>query len=292
MNIKKHVPIALRYFFIALYLFIVLFPVYWFVTLSFRDLKDIISSPPNFFPKSFTLVNYEDVLLGKGIIEKGIVGANNVLPFLLNSLIISGISAFLCISLGTIAAYGLVKGKSRIMNKVAFGILAFRMIPPAILITPLFILMRPINLINTHFGLALVYAAFNMPFAVWMMRGFLMDVPLAIEEAALIDGCGVLSAFIRVILPIVRPGLAACAVFTFLQAWNEFFFAVVLTRTQVAQTLPVAASFFIREGMTGKGMNVGAMAVVGTIAIIPMIIFVALVNKWLVRGLTFGAVKE
>ncbi len=292
MTVKKILAGLLRYFIIACYLFIVLFPVYWFVSLSFRHLRDIITYPPNFIPRSFTLVNYGDVLLGRGVVEKGIVGADNVIPFLVNSLLISGISALLCMVLGTLAAYGLVKGNPKRMNTIAFGILAFRMIPPVILITPLFILMRPLSLLNTHIGLALVYAAFNMPFAVWMMRGFLMDIPVAIEEAALIDGCSILSAFARVILPIVKPGLAACAVFTFLQAWNEFFFAVVLTRTQAAQTLPVAASFFIREGMTGKGMNVGAMAVVGTIAIIPMVIFVVLVNKWLVRGLTFGAVKE
>lgn len=289
---KNSASNVIRISIILFYLFIVIFPVYWFVTLSFRNLRDILTYPPNFFPQSFTLVHYGDVLLGRGVVEKGIVGAENVMPFLFNSLIISGLSAVICIVLGTIAAYGLVKGNPVKMNKIAFGILAFRMIPPVILITPLFILMRPLGLLDTHIGLALVYAAFNMPFAVWMMRGFLMDIPEAIEEAALIDGCNILYAFWKVILPIVRPGLAACSVFTFLQAWNEFFFAVVLTRTQSAQTLPVAASFFIREGITGKGMNVGAMAVVGTIAIIPMIIFVILVNKWLVRGLTFGAVKE
>jgi multiple sugar transport system permease protein len=288
---KNYISKTIRSLFIAIYLLVILFPVYWLISMSFRNLKDVIASPPNWLPKSFTLVNYADVLLGKGVVEKGIVGAENILPFLLNSLIISSIATLICMVFGTTAAYGLVKGNPRKMNKIAFSILAIRMIPPVILITPLFILMRPLNLLNTHMGLALIYAAFNLPFAIWMMRGFLMDIPSAIEEAALIDGCNTLTAFFRVIIPIIRPGLAASAVFTFLQAWNEFFFAVVLTRTPKAQTLPVAASFFVREGMTGKGMNIGAIAVVGTFAIIPMIIFVSLVHKWLVRGLTFGAVK-
>jgi len=282
---------TLRYAVIALYLLVALFPIYWLLTLSVRDLKDILSIPPNIFPKSFTTVNFEDVMLGKGIEEKQIAGAENTLPFLRNSLIVGLLSTGICMVFGTLAAYGLVKGKPKVMNPVAFGILAIRMVPPIILITPLFIILKSVRLLDTRIAIAFVYSAFNIPFAVWMMRGFFMDVPSEIEDAAVIDGCSPLGAFLRVVLPLVKPGLAASAVFVFLQAWNEFLFAVILTRTTLSQTLPVAASFFVREGMSQRGINVGAIAVVGTIAVVPMIVFVALVQKWLVRGLTFGAVK-
>jgi multiple sugar transport system permease protein len=280
-----------RYLLIAVYLLVALFPIYWLVTLSVRDLTDILAIPPNIIPKSFTLVNFQDVILGTGITEKQIVGAENTLPFLANSLIVGSLSTAICMVIGTLAAYGLFKGNPRIMNPIAFAILAIRMVPPVILITPLFIIFKSAGMLDKRTSLALVYAAFNIPFAVWMMRGFFMDVPVELEDAAMIDGCGPLGAFVRVILPIVKPGLAATAVFVFLQAWNEFFFAVILTRSTVSQTLPVAASFFVREGMSQRGVNIGAIAVVGTIAVLPMIIFVALVQKWLVRGLTFGAVK-
>lgn len=281
----------MRYAVIALYLLVALFPIYWLVTLSVRDLKDILSIPPNIFPESFTLMNFQDVVLGRGVAEKDIAGAENTLPFLANSLIVGVFSTAICMVVGTLAAYGLVKGKPRIMNPTAFGILAIRMIPPIILITPLFIILKSIRMLDSRVALAVIYSAFNIPFAVWMMRGFFMDVPLELEDAAVIDGCGPMGAFIRVVLPVVKPGLAATAVFVFLQAWNEFLFAVILTRTPASQTLPVAASFFVREGMSQRGINIGAIAVVGTIAVVPMIIFVSLVQKWLVRGLTFGAVK-
>lgn len=282
---------VVRYLLIAVALFAALFPIYWLITLSFRELQDILAIPPNLIPRSFTWVNYKDVLFGGGVNEKDIAGAQNTLPFLFNSIFIGLVSTGVCMLIGTPAAYGLNKGDPRVMNPIAFAILAVRMIPPVILITPFFIILKDIHLLDSKVALALIYAAFNLPFAIWMMRGFFMDVPVELEDAAQIDGCSPFGAFSRIILPIVKPGLAATAVFVFLQAWNEFLFAVILTRTPVSQTLPVAASFFVREGMSQRGINIGAIAVVGTIAVVPMIIFVALVQKWLVRGLTFGAVK-
>lgn len=281
----------IRFIIIGIYLLIVLFPIYWMITLSLRPLKDILAIPPHWIPYSISISNYADVIFGTGGL-KGVGGAQNTLPYMLNSVLISGGATLICVVLGTIAAYGLTKGKSKIMNPVAFGMLAIRMIPPIVLIVPLFILMKQFGLLDTRFGLILVYSAFNIPFSIWMMRGFFMDIPAEIEEAAKIDGCSAFGAFFRVIVPLVSPGLAAASVFIFLQAWNEFLFAAILTRTPAAQTLPVAASFFVREGVSSQvGTNVGAIAVVGTFAIIPMIIFVSLVQKWLVRGLTFGSVK-
>jgi multiple sugar transport system permease protein len=161
------------------------------------------------------------------------------------------------------------------------------MLPPIVTIVPLFLMLREVHLINSLPGLALVYTGFNLPFVVWMMRGFFQEIPKEIEEAALLDGETRMGALVRIVLPLVRPGLAATAVFCLIVAWNEFLFALILTQTESAMTLPVG----IAARVTQYEIKWGAMSAAGVVAMLPVLIFATAVQKHLVRGLSLGAVK-
>jgi len=161
------------------------------------------------------------------------------------------------------------------------------MVPPIISIVPLFLLMNRLDLLNTRLSLVLIYTAFNLPLVVWMMRGFFEEVPVELEEAALVDGLNRVEALVRVVLPLTAPGLAATAVFCLIVAWNEFLFALVLAQTDRAMTLPVG----IAAQVTQFEIRWGAMSAAGVLAMIPILVFAFAVQRYLVRGLSLGAVK-
>ncbi|HZI47308.1 MAG TPA: carbohydrate ABC transporter permease, partial [Pyrinomonadaceae bacterium] len=161
------------------------------------------------------------------------------------------------------------------------------MMPAIVTAVPLFLIMRDLHLVNTRLSLVIVYTAFNLPFVVWMMRGFFAEVPRDLEEAAMVDGDSRLGAFRRVVLPLVTPGLAATAVFCLIVSWNEFLFALVFTQTDDAMTLPVG----IAGRVTQYGIKWGAMSAAAVVAIVPILAFALAVQKYLVRGLSLGAVK-
>jgi multiple sugar transport system permease protein len=161
------------------------------------------------------------------------------------------------------------------------------MFPPIVSIVPLFLLMNRLDLLNTRLSLALVYTSFNLPVVVWMMRGFFEEVPIELEEAALVDGMSRLGTFLRIALPLAAPGLAATAVFCLIVAWNEFLFALVLAQTDAAITLPVG----IAGQVTQYEIRWGAMSAAGVLAMIPVLIFAFAAQRYLVRGLSLGAVK-
>jgi len=160
------------------------------------------------------------------------------------------------------------------------------MFPPIAIILPIYIIMRKLHLLDSYYAIIIMHTLVNLPFVVWLMSGFFREVPNEIDEAAKIDGCSVFTAFIRVILPIVLPGLLATTVFCLITSWNEFLFALVLSGRNVT-TLPVASAFYV----TDRDILWGPMAAVGVTASIPIIIFTILIQKHLVRGLTYGAVK-
>jgi len=151
----------------------------------------------------------------------------------------------------------------------------------------LFLMMRDLRLLNTRVALIIVYTAFNLPFVVWMMRGFFAELPRDLEEAALVDGDSRLGALVRIVLPLVAPGLAATAVFCLIVSWNEFLFALVLTQTDAAMTLPVG----IAGRVTQYEIKWGVMSAAGTVAMLPILVFALAVQRYLVRGLSLGAVK-
>ncbi|MEI6158134.1 MAG: carbohydrate ABC transporter permease, partial [Atribacterota bacterium] len=158
--------------------------------------------------------------------------------------------------------------------------------PPIAIILPIYILMQRIHLIDTYASIIIMHILFNLPFAVWLMSGFFREVPVEIDEAAMLDGCSVFGAFFRILLPVVVPGMLATTVFCLITSWNEFLFALILSGRHV-KTLPVAAAFYV----TDRDILWGPMAAVAVIASIPIIIFTFLIQKHLVRGLSYGAIK-
>jgi multiple sugar transport system permease protein len=203
-----------------------------------------------------------------------------------NTLIAASAATLCAMILGVPAAYSLARHKFRGQSNVAFWILSIRMTPAIAAIIPLFILLRTLRLLDSLAGLVLVYSTFNIPFVVWMMRGFFEDLPVELEESAMVDGCSRLGAFGRIAVVLAAPGLASTAILTFLFTWNEFVFALILTATR-ARTMPVAVQLFMRE----TGILWGHMTAAAVVMMVPTVILTFFIQRYLVRGLTFGAVK-
>ncbi len=204
--------------------------------------------------------------------------------FMINSIAVSTLSTIAAIAIGSLAAYSIARfniGGPR----YSFWILSTRMAPPAVLVIPFFIMFSRIRMINTWWVLVFVYLTFNLSFVVWTMRGFFQEIPLELEEAAMLDGCSRLGTLLHVVLPLVSPGLAATAVFTFIFSWNEFIFALVLSAFR--KTLPLALGDFV----TGYAINWGPLFAAGTFVMVPAVVFTFLMQKRLIRGLTLGAVQ-
>ena len=207
----------------------------------------------------------------------------------MNSLLVAVGSTVCALFIGTLAAYSLARFRlpAKLDHKLALWILSTRMFPAIVTVVPLFLIMRDLRLVNTRLSLVIVYTAFNLPFVVWMMRGFFAEIPRDLEEAAMVDGDSRLGALRRVVLPLVTPGLAATAVFCLIVSWNEFLFGLVLTQTDDAITLPVG----IAGRVTQYGIKWGAMSAAAVVALVPILAFAISVQKYLVRGLSLGAVK-
>lgn len=255
-----------------------LLPIYWLLTISLKTTVDQFAVPPLWFRFHVTLEHYYDTFF--------------VRPFgtyWLNSVLVAAVSTTLALALGVTAAYALARlPMNRNWNRhLSFWILSTRMVPPIVTILPLFLLLRDFGLLNTRLSLIIVYTGFNLPFVIWMMRGFFDELSPDLEEAAWMDGSSRLRALVDIVLPLVAPGLAATAVFCLIIAWNEFLFALILTQTDTAMTLPVG----IAGRVTQYEIKWGAMSAAGVVAMIPVFLFVLAVQRYLVRGLSLGAVK-
>ncbi|MEP7174536.1 MAG: carbohydrate ABC transporter permease [Aestuariivirga sp.] len=270
---RKDVRLALRYIVACLLVVIFVFPVYWLFIISFKTPDEIFAFPPVWYPKSIQFSNYF-VLFKDG-------DAKTVL----NSLILASVSTFFAMIFGTIAAYSLVRFKTGGEN-LAVWIISQRMMPPVAIVFPVFLLYVFFGWVDTFFGLILLYTAFNLPYVIWMMRGYIEDIPLELEESALVDGCSRWAVLWKVVMPMARSGLFATAVFTFVFAWNEFLFALVLTRTEVTTYTVQVTHYF--GGQSNFWAKIAAMSVLGTI---PVFIAVATMQRYLVRGISMGAVK-
>jgi multiple sugar transport system permease protein len=202
-----------------------------------------------------------------------------------NSLVIAGTSTLLAMFFGTICAYGLVRFRTG-GDDLAIWIISQRMMPPIVIVFPIFLLYVWLGGVDTYWGLVLLYTAFNLPYVIWMMRGYIADIPIELEESALVDGCSRWQVLMGVVFPMARAGLFATAVFTFVFAWNDFIFALVLTRTEVV-TYPVQVTHYF-GGQSNFWAKIAAMSVLGTV---PVFIAVATLQRYLVRGISMGAVK-
>ena len=268
----------LRYALCGVAVVAALLPVYWMLTISLKTEIDQFAVPPRWIIFSPTLVHYKDAFAARSFGQ-----------YLLTSLIVSVAATACAMLLGTLAAYALTQFRfpHRLDKHLSLWILSTRMFPPIVTVVPLFLLMRDVRLLDTRASLIIVYTAFNLPFVVWMMRGFFAEIPRELEEAARVDGDSRLGALRRVMLPLVAPGLAATAVFCLIISWNEFLFALVLTQTDAAMTLPVG----IAGRVTQYEIKWGVMSAAATVAMMPILIFALMVQRYLVRGLSLGAVK-
>jgi multiple sugar transport system permease protein len=222
-----------------------------------------------------TLENYREVL-----------GQGSFVRYLSNSLIVGVVSTVITLILGCMAAYGLARFRFTGRKTIAYTTLLLRTVPFAVLAVPVFMIWGKMDMINSLWGLILLYVAVNLPFAIWLLYGFILQVPIELEEAAAIDGCGPIQVFYKVVLPLIKPGIAAASIFTFRIAWNEFILALVLT-DRATRTLPVAASLYI----TDIGVDWGKIMALGSLIAIPPLIFTFIAAKQIITGLTAGAVK-
>ncbi len=263
-------------------------PALWIILTSFRLNVEINSRPPIWIPSTLTLDSYL-ILLGQPTPE-GAFGMGGNIPFgsyARNSLIISLVSTFFALVLGTMAGYTFSRFRFRGKNGIFLGMMLARAVPGIALSLPLFILFVRTGLSDTIVGMIIIYAALNVPFTAWLMDGFFRAIPEELDDAARIDGCSHWGAFIRVDLPLALPGAAASGIFAFLTAWNEFALASVITRTPASRTFPPALFEFTGQFVSDwRGMC--AMSVM---MLIPAVIFVALIQRQLMEGLTSGAVK-
>ncbi|WP_240933102.1 carbohydrate ABC transporter permease [Diaphorobacter sp. HDW4B] len=256
----------------VLLLLVLLAPVAWLIQMAFRPAADALELNFQFTP---TLDAFKALWQDAFARSFG------------NSLLVSSLSTGLSMLIGVPAAYALSRWKFRQRSHVALWILCTRMAPPIAFTIPFFLAFRWLGMLDTVWALVIVYLTFNLAIVTWMMQGFFDAIPTALEEAAWLDGCGIWSAFWHVTLPLTRPGLVATAVLCFIFSWSDFFFALILTRTQ-AVTAPVAIVNFLQY----DGWEWTKIAAAGTLVMLPVLIFTALVRKYLVHGLTAGGVKD
>lgn len=249
-------------------------PIVLMFATSLKVQTQIFTNSINFFFTP-TLENYREVL-----------GEGSFTRYLTNSLIVGVVSTVITLVLGCMAAYGLARFRFAGRKTIAYTTLLLRTVPLAVLAVPVFMLWSRAGLINSLPGLILLYVAVNLPFTIWLLYGFVLQVPPELEEAAAIDGCGPVQVFYKVVLPLIKPGLAAAAIFTFRIAWNEFILALVLT-DRATRTLPVAASLYI----TDIGVDWGKIMALGSLIAIPPLIFTFVAARQIITGLTAGAVK-
>jgi multiple sugar transport system permease protein len=263
---------------LVLALLVALAPVYWMITISLKTELDQFAVPPKWFWFTPTLQHYYDAFVTRSFGQ-----------YLITSAIVALVSTLCALVIGTLAAYALTRFRLpyNLDRKLSLWILSTRMFPAIVTAVPLFLMMRDLRLLNTKASLIIVYTAFNLPFVVWMMRGFFAEVPRDLEEAALVDGDSRLGAFVRVVLPLASPGLAATAVFCLIVSWNEFLFALVLMQTDASMTLPVG----IAGRVTQFEIKWGVMSAAAVVAMMPIMIFALAMQRYLVRGLSLGAVK-
>jgi len=264
--------------------FFIFFPVLWLFSASLSTQVELFAIPPHWIPQHPTLQNYLDIIfpsLATSSVPRTYAVA------LINSIKIASAVTVISIGIGSLAAYALVRIPFRFNRTIQLGIIATRMIPEVSLILPLFIIASSLRLINKPIVLIVTYMSFALPYAIWMMAAFFQTVPIELEDAARIDGCTRLGILSRVVLPISVPGLVSTAMFTFLLAWDEFFYALIFTSTLAAKTAPVAIAEFVGR----YAVNINGMMAGGIIAALPPVILALIFQRYIVSGMTAGAVK-
>jgi len=261
----------------ALLLAVVLLPIYWMAAASLKSNKEI-TQDATLYPHAPSFDNYRHLFSLKQFGD-----------YLTNSLAVTGTSVLLALIAGTLGAYAIARFHLRfgLERMVGLSLLTLRIVPPVVILIPVYLLMLRLGLLDTWLGLIITYTALNITFCVWMMESFFREIPVDLEEAAMVDGDSRFAAFRRVTLPLAAPGLAATAIFAVIVTFNEFLFALVLTATPRAMTMPRGTATLIGRIDT----DWASMSAAGVIGALPIVIFALLVQRHLVRGLTLGAVK-
>jgi len=251
------------------------FPIFWIFSTAFKAPADVMCSPPKIF-FSPTLDSFG------GVFAKPGVGS-----MFLNSAVIALSASLIVIALAFPAAYSLARFRMKRKDDMAFMMLSLKMFPPVAVVIPFYIMYNKVGLYDSQVGLILLYVAVNIPLAVWLLLGFLKELPVALEESALVDGASPFQVLSRIVLPLSATGLAAVGILTFIMCWNEFFFALVLTGRNT-RTLPV----FLYSFMTFREIQWGPLMALGTLMTLPVIVFSMFFRKQLIEGITLGALKE
>ncbi len=258
---------------------IAIFPIFWMVTTSFKPADEALAIPPNVFDFNVTLANFADLF-------SGAASAQGFAQPVINSVIVAIGATALTIALGLPAAYTLARIRFRGKRFLAMWILSTAMFPPMVSVIPIFLILGKTPLIDTYAVLIIPYAAFNLPLVIWMLRSSIRQIPIDIDEAALVDGASRIRVLATMILPLAAPGIAATAMLSIFLSWNEFLFALTLTRSD-ARTAPVA----INEFTTMFGTQWGHLTAGATVVVAPILVLALLMGRRLIQGLTFGAVK-
>ena len=266
---------GINYAILIVFAIICIIPVTWLIYTSFKPRMLTFVSPPVWIRFTPTLENY-----------RRLIQERNLLKPLFNSVVIVVISTTITIFVGSFASYVFSRYKKGWIRPTLFIILITNMIPPVVVILPLFLLARRLNLYDTRIMMIVVYTALSLAFAIWMLRSFFLEIPTEIEESALIDGCNKVGVLFRIIFPLTAPAIASTAILVFIFTWNEFIIALVIT-SRNAFTLPILANSLI----SAKGVMWGQIAAASTFITVPEIIFIMFAQKHIVRGLTMGAVK-
>lgn len=261
-----------------------LFPVYWLVVTAFKVPDDWFSVPPILLPHRVTLANFTGGAAGS--MASLTTSIETITPYLRNSIVVSLVTAVLSTAIAALAAYGIARFKVGGMG-FASWIVSIRMLPPIATALPLYVTFKVLGLLNTWTALVLVYLVMTTPLSTWVLISFFNDIPRELDEAAYVDGASSWEVFRQVVVPLAAPGLAAVATLAFIQAWGEFLLALILTSSAASQTLPIYLGRFI----TGFRIAWGPLSAAGLVTMLPVVVFSFLMQRYLLRGLTFGAVK-
>ncbi len=291
-RVLKRAGLYLAVLFIALW---VLVPFYILIAASFSNSVDLLSRPPRYLPIPPTFQNYCNIFFGEIACNSGLgfggeTSAQLVPMGLRNSFLVAASVTVLNLVIGTLAGYAYARYQHFSFMRITLWILMMtRMIPGLAIAIPFFILFQTFGLIDTKTALVITYTSFILPLTVWIMKGYFETLPSTLERAALVDGCSRLGAFWRIIVPVARPGIVAAAIFTFIVAWNEFLFALILTGSPNAQTMPVVISGFTQQVRSNQ---YGSVFASGVIAVLPPVLVALLFQRYLVQGMTAGSTKE
>ena len=275
--IKRGLTKTILHLLILTYLVYLLFPLLWMISTSFKPTPEIYSGIPTLIPKVFTLDHYASVLKEERLLKS-----------ILNSLYVGSITSIIVVMISLPAAYALSRYKTSINKAVMGWILTTQIFPAILIMIPLYMILRSLQLTDTLAGLVLVYVVWDIPFVLWMLQGYVKEIPIELEEAAAIDGATQSQIIYKIIMPLLLPAIGASVMFAFITAWNEFFFALVLLKSPDLSTLPVELARF--TGIEGQART-GPLAAASFMATIPSIILFAVLRKWFASGTLQGAVK-